>query len=287
MAIEKLHVCGERFLPSVDWLTATRGKGYDPAGDCHFTTSLNRYLASLSNPADAQRWAFMGFYGWSQAKAAWGSSHDRYIVRAHGEAANMAWFSACKYANRVSCLDLAVTFWPTNRGDDLAAIVAEKVLECRDAGEVRKEKKVALISGFGDGDTLYIGSRKSQTFARLYDKSAQSSAGEFRGAWRAELELKDDRALAVARKLVASEEPYTLIASYVYSFFLKHGVDFQWEGTHAADLPSTYTTRDPSVERLMLWLSRDVKPAVLRAVRAEGRDAVLAVLGVDKKVESQ
>jgi len=62
------------------------------------------------------------------------------------------------------------------------------------AGEFRTNAKCTLITGLdGQGDTLYVGSRMSERFARVYDKAAQQQLTDVRWV-RVELELKSGAA---------------------------------------------------------------------------------------------
>lgn len=275
-----LKVDSLRFFASVDWITATREMGKSHSGDQLFTGSLFNYLRSLPIVDGAEKWSFMGYYGWTQGTACWGNNGTRALIRAWGQASAMGWRTAAKYSSNVSRLDLAFTFWPTNRGSDLAQLAAEAVLDEREAGRIHAKKKLALINGFGHGDTLYIGSRKSQVFARLYDKGKQSGNAAMQGAWRAELELKDEKANATAHALLYAPNEFVAVKAMVCTFFDMHGIRLAPVGEEQLELPRVYQERDRRIESLLSWLGRDVRPAVVRAVKAVGEDEVVAILGL-------
>ena len=62
----------------------------------------------------------------------------------------------------------------------------------------------------GTGHTIYFGQRTSESFMRIYDKSAERAekhAGVYTSWVRAELELKGKRAAAAAREIVRHRRP--------------------------------------------------------------------------------
>lgn len=68
-------------------------------------------------------------------------------------------------------------------------------------------KKWQILDGGGEttGKTLYIGSRKSEAFARIYDKAAEAKVS---GDWiRFEMEYKDSKAEQVASLLIQQAQP--------------------------------------------------------------------------------
>jgi len=278
--VDMLNVDVEWWSANVDWVTATRDAKLDAAGAAKFTDGVFAYLRSFYGNKEARPWAFMDFSGYQLGSACWGNSRERSIVRCYGDAANMAWRQCAAHGSRISRLDIAVTFFPENRGDDLAELCADVVFQNRQNGFIRSDKKISLINGFGSGDTLYLGSRKSQVFARLYDKAAQSCGREKRGTWRAELELKDEKALATARKLLHASSAEAMIAGMVGAHFGQHGVNLRFGSEYATELPHIYKEKDERIEKMMSWLEECVRPTCAKAVVALGADAVIAVLGL-------
>lgn len=275
----------DRWYSTVDWITATCENDRPASQQAKFGMAGYGYLKAYHANQEAKPWSFMGFHGWKAGQLCWGGSMERAIIRAYGEASNMSWRMAGANATNVSRLDLAVTFHPRDRGNDLARLIAEVILSNRDKGSVRKDKKLALIEGFGAGDTLYIGSRKSQTFCRVYDKAAQSQSPENKGLWRVELELKDDRAKAVMGALQKSSNAEGLIASLTTSFMYDHGIRLEIGAGNYTPLPPTYKARDPRIEATLRWLGASVRPAIIKAIAAVGESEVMAVLGLTGKEE--
>jgi DNA relaxase NicK len=100
--------------------------------------------------------------------------------------------------------------------DRTASVPVEQIRRAVDAGQVvtRSQKfqvlqGSSLRDGTSRGETLYFGSRESQTMLRVYDKrleleqKSREEAKDFGVRW--ELELKQDRAQACAKALVNLE----------------------------------------------------------------------------------
>jgi phage replication initiation protein len=84
----------------------------------------------------------------------------------------------------------------------------DKVRACVESGAVvtrwRKVDRVHCLVG-GKGETLYFGSRASESFLRIYNKQAETMerGGEDPGHWvRVELELKGNKAHEVVRRYI-------------------------------------------------------------------------------------
>lgn len=85
-----------------------------------------------------------------------------------------------------------------------------------DERTVKASSKHLAISSSGGGKTLYVGSRQSERYLRIYNKSAERLAAgadnAFSDDWkRIELEVKGKKAQALAHTLVAAEKPQAAI----------------------------------------------------------------------------
>lgn len=157
------------------------------------------------------------------------------------------------------------------------------------------------------GDTLNIGSRKSQTFVRVYDKALeqQHRGKEVEGPWvRWEIELKDDRANVCGQALASlDEDEFRRLMVGV----LRAAVDFRhttWEadalerfrakplrwwvrlteGFQKARLVVTKATR--KIEDVKAWVSQSLAPmlAVVACAPAAGEEWLRKVIasGADR-----
>jgi DNA relaxase NicK len=120
--------------------------------------------------------------------------------------------------------------------------------------------KRTLIQNSDGGSTLYIGSRQSDLFARLYDKGVEQAACVPGQWWRLELEIKHERALTVARTLHFAVAHTQQLTSIVAGYFLdRTGMRIpSYDVSAVCNGEPRVTTADQKV----LWLSRGVRPTV-------------------------
>jgi len=78
-----------------------------------------------------------------------------------------------------------------------------------------KSKKYSIIDG-SDGKTLYVGSRQSEAFLRVYDKAMESGV---EGDWkRIEIEYKGDKAIEACQSILAAKSVNEFITGCIRSF---------------------------------------------------------------------
>jgi hypothetical protein len=119
-----------------------------------------------------------------------------------------------------------------------------------------------IISGRG-GRTVYIGSRTSERFMRVYDKQAE--AGLAQPCTRFELELKGDTAKRCARQLLASNSKAEVICAWLADYA---AFDFPaWYEAigEAMHLPIEHGKRADTDTRK--WLMSAVVPSIVRLIR--------------------
>jgi DNA relaxase NicK len=122
--------------------------------------------------------------------------------------------------------------------------------------------KRTLIQNSDGGSTLYIGSRQSDLFARLYDKGVEQAACVPGQWWRLELEIKHERALTVARVLQQSVAQTQQLTSMVARYFAdRAGMRIPSYDGAAVCNGGPHVT---SSAKQLQWLSRGVRPTVKR-----------------------
>ena len=141
------------------------------------------------------------------------------------------------------------------------------------SGNVRcksKRRKFFEDLGDGEGETLMLGSRRSDRFLRVYDR---------RGFTRVELELKKEQARGFRSVLLAPLDEFTGLALGVLRDFVDF-VDVSQDGNVSrAPLLASWEALVGHVERVKLVVSGRVAPTVERVVQwMEGQvSAMLAV----------
>lgn len=141
-------------------------------------------------------------------------------------------------------------------------------------GEIQSSaKKITVIEsreeGSSLGKTVYLGSRKSERFLRVYDKGLETGKG---GSWtRIEIELKQGVATAVARAMV--REGIRSVGCAVVSRFANAPAWKQWQDALStqSDVDITIGRKETNHEK---WLREVVFPNFERAVENGNPEAL-------------
>ena len=209
----------------------------------------------LQGPFVGKPWSALGFVGTQVEGARWGIRDNASIVILSGVMAHRFWRPLSKGVSQCSRVDLACTARLAKRDVGLAA-------KGYDDAQRQRHRKSALIQNSDGGSTVYVGSRKSRYFGRLYDKGSRE--GEESGwLWRYEVEVKKPASMRVLKRLRESPKVRDFIVSFVWDWFNSRGVTpvFKTTGTYSAiEIEATATSN----ERSLKWLSTQVKPTIDR-----------------------
>jgi DNA relaxase NicK len=182
---------------------------------------------------------------------------------------------ALKAGAKVTRLDLALDL--VGRDIDITSI-AKDINDGKCTGTARTWEHIVSAN---KGETLYIGSRQSERFARLYNKAAQTHLDDV--AWfRLEVELKGDTAKTYAR--VINTQTLLSLGDYVWST-LKSMCECD-NPSLSAFSEHTDTVGLPKIERVTdteRWIIEQVCPAIERFFRehpgSPAYDKLIAALG--------
>ena len=172
--------------------------------------------------------------------------------------------SAKELGGRVTRLDLA-------KDARLEVVNMEKIWNSLEAGAYKgTARKIAQMRGLNAGHTIYIGSRTSERFIRLYDKAAEQAITG--GDWkRLEIELKGQAARAVASRIVSGTSLSTcfdMVAQDMIEFIDER----EWEKFFPdGDVPFDLPKREKVTDRER-WILEQVIPAIRNHVM-EVRDS--------------
>jgi len=259
----------------VDWLTCHVPHG---AKARHLADWGQVLLSSEKRKGnDFKKWKWNGYEGYTAGHVALGGREDGVICRMSGEASREHWRHVWDIAQRCSRLDVQVTVSGLPKGHDLAANTHALVKDFRPKRGRPPEWELRLTKSHGS--TLYLGSRQSQTFTRLYDKSAEEEREHLGGRWRYELELKEETAQQAASHLSSLGNGSARVLSTVHDAFTSRGVQPVFV---RSDQPMMeLTQRDQSDDdRRLAWLSGQVR-AVVAGLRHRGRELdVMHALGL-------
>lgn len=145
-------------------------------------------------------------------------------------------------------------------------------------------RQYSLIQNNKGGNTLYIGSRVSSEFGRVYDKGVELNNNEYAPGklYRYEVELKRDKAKSAASSLMS----HTLrqsnivhpIAVTVYDWFCRKDIPPRFNRRDSEGLDLGMVASNRGGDKLQ-WLQKQVSPTV-RDMLASGDRRVLDALGI-------
>jgi len=266
----------DRLAASVDWLTATSVDSRRWPAQTVYARHLVSAEASLGNPR--QPWGANGYLGESAGRAAYGVRADSLLLRLSSDLANDCWEHVYALDFKATRIDLAVTVWLAAPDNSVALRGYRSGVGC---STLNGRKPIySYICDSEGGSTLYVGRRSSERFGRLYNKSAESRDEAYEKAWRYELELKGDPAVAALSALGGNTNWRTTVTATVYEFFASRGVNPGWDGGDGA-LLSDPKPQDPDDYSKFTWLDGQVKPTVRGLVERHGLRGVLDALGLD------
>jgi len=186
-----------------------------------------------------------------------------------GERFQRLWREIAPKRDKCTRVDLAVTHRLESPSKGLAAHLYTQVQE-------NPGRRSSLILNSKGGSTLYVGSRTSQFFGRVYDKGAEEEceAGIF---WRWELECKKPVAEPFVARLLDCEDVSRETMAQVWHWFESRGITPLWQVTNAynaIEIGISVTTS----EKQLTWLKEQVRPTVGRLILAgfegEAREAL-------------
>jgi hypothetical protein len=260
---------------TIDWLTATACTDVGRA-------EYQRIASVLALAEDAagnkpQQWLWQGYAGWHAGGLTYGERPDGAILRLSGSLAAANWRDAVLWAHNISRLDLAVTVHLVPFPQHLGGAGYRGLLEDVPAGGIPPNASLHISTD--GGETLYLGKRASDKYARLYNKEAESKDPEYRSTWRYEVELKNKPAKSVANRLMSSREEGPLVATYVWRHFADRHVAPTFAPAVGDGLISVPRSRSTD-ERRIIWLETQVRGVVEELIRRGRAKQVRVALGL-------
>lgn len=161
----------------------------------------------------------------------------------------------------VTRIDLQVTFRTRKDRPTLAVETADNMIEKRKEMVGKNWAKPSMYLGFGEGDTLYLGSRESGKFARIYNKWLQSKDKLYKHCWRAEIEYKKDDAPIIWCH--GSKEDFNPIwvQSVLTTYFIGQGAELPIRQLAEVYIPGA-GRNETDMERKLAWIKQSVYPTM-------------------------
>lgn len=269
----------------VDYLTVS-AHGQDAARNM-LDLALGLSKESEANGNHPHVWRLMGYEGKHTGPIEYGQRDDAStILRLSGQKANDVLDVALSLADRVTRIDLAVT-WRCEPPDPLLGRNAYALAEMFHQSHPRS----ALPWFTGDaagGYTCYVGARGGDNFFRVYNKGAEciasgddEGAERYRGCWRYELEAGGGLSARLAEMVQLEEDRPQLVQNYVYAYADAHGIPPAFPRTGAQRLIGGFHRRSDD-DSALKHIRKSVRPTAER-LRAHGRDDDLRdALGFDQ-----
>lgn len=268
----------------IDWLTVT-AKETDTRFRL-FNEALYLKNELKEEGDEVLPWKFKGYAGYKVGSLRWGTREDSDIAILSGLDAYSNWGRFGRAATNCTRIDLAVTTTLVEPWKNLA----EAYYSWHEGGNGQPDVPnlgFTLIKNTDGGETIYVGSRKSQQFGRIYDKGAEQKNSALTGfQWRYEVEYKKPMAGPVLTALLQCEEGQDLpekMRSTVHNWFARR------------DCPPVFSDAGPMIEieteaRVtsdevkLWWLSSQVCPSVKFLIERGRLEDVVKALGLWERV---
>lgn len=263
----------------VDWLTATAHRL--PANE-PFRVLGDKLIAEQHGIGhEVKTWKAGGYHGLQSEGIIRGVRHDTHIIKLSSDMAHDHWREVAALASNVSRLDVEITF---KFDEPVPDFISNNQRLALSHGNGRgRRRAVTLIQSSTDGDSLYLGKRSSEVYARAYDKGRELKIAEAGLIFRQELEYKSDRALSVARQLDAAPCAITEATALVCSYMRSSGVQTMWNGGKRAMAARENLRVKP---RQLRWLESSCRPSVIRLCDAGRVEDVIDALGLRPYVQA-
>lgn len=263
---------------AVDWVSATT-----PA-----ESSIGLYRRALAMASEVQAEFYpvqalrparrLGYEGVVSGGIFVGQRHDGFFVSCSSRPADkvVRWLDARVW--RLSRLDIAFDLVLGFDADPLIRELFEEAVTFRDRITYGFRKRVRLVDGAGDGDTLYIGSRSSGVFMRVYNKEKESGEPRYKGVVRFEVQFNGPVAADMGKKLAQGAYNVSVMAATTLEAFRRAGVDIR-----AGDGTGEYVrwhVQTPKVDddAQVKWLKKQVGPVARRLENFYGEGFIADIL---------
>lgn len=204
----------------IDWITVTALGGRKSKN--LFASGEWLCRESVRKGNDLKPWTMSGFIGQKSGSTQYGTRGDEVIVRLSSDMAHDYWKEVYDDADNCTRLDLQATY---RLNCEVAPIIDRHFAQAKRVQEGRKRAPtVSMLSTNNGPSTLYLNRRASETFARIYDKGAESKLDHLRRCIRYEVELKGNEAARWSAYLRPHVDSDNAAALHAIQFFEKRGI---------------------------------------------------------------
>lgn len=268
-----------RVEAGIDYLTCTAERLRD--GDALLSLGRDIIKQEVGSGGSERPFYYRGFSGYTAGSVSVGSSRDRSLVRISGSAARECAAELIECSHNVSRLDAQVTIESDGLGIDHVRGLYDSGAGIR-AGRGRPIERTLIVNSSG-GSSFYLGRRISESYGRIYNKSAEDKRKDNPPHWRYEVEFKGRTAKKEAWSYASASEKDSWCVGTVYDWFERRHCTPPISKVDRLDMCSDSrgsTTQSKRIE----WLRRCVRPILARLALEYGWPDVLSLLGVPMRV---
>lgn len=271
-----------RLEAGIDWLSATLPAGHSKSGET-FDAAM-KFIERLEEQGNISKPAVLqGYKGIICGKVFLGDNDQGLFLRSTSAISTSFWEHIYHTDMHVSRLDLQVTVWIEGAAYHIGRDARQDAAYWRSTHPRDGKRKIVAWDDEDDGYTLYIGSKSSAHFCRLYDKGAESGEEYYQGSWRYEMELHNDASTATARYLAGNTVSLeSVICSTVSQYYADRGIAVPWTTEQAYNALQPAARIETDDARALKWLAAQVAPTVKRLVKRGYLASVTEALGLDQ-----
>jgi hypothetical protein len=266
---------------AVDWLTVTCPRGQ--AADTLIARASDLLHQAESAGNRVLPLHFSGYRGWRSVGIAYGRRKDGAIASLSSRAAAMNWKEFYNESTNVTRCDLQITCADSTHNAFRAEIAYHLMQENRK----RRGRPISasLRLNSGGGQSLYLGSPKSDIIGRLYDKGVEAKFAPAGACHRFEAQYRREPAKRTIRALYQVENIHDYIATLVVAYFSDRGLavpKIQGDSAAFEFLTQSYYRASSETDdaRSLRWLGTFVASTVRRLIESGKRAEVMHALGL-------
>jgi DNA relaxase NicK len=266
---------------AVDYVTSTVAK--ENSESKQFADLGRSLLLKMASDGHTEKSKYLfGYQGWESGNVFAGRRDDGEMVRVSSAAAHPYCVRLTEDVPtaRITRLDLQITArgevdQPT-RAEDIYHDLRAK----HRAKHGKKPFRAKLDVDEKNGSTLWLGSRTSPRFYRIYDKTREQRGRIEKNLWRYEIEFKGKQAQAIFNTLRLSNCAQKVCIEIVVAGFQSRSVNMDWvDKCDVRKLPSTYSKT--TTERKLNWIENNVSRTSKELIQAGYKDMLAHWLGFD------
>jgi DNA relaxase NicK len=267
----------------IDYITATMP--HEKPDVLNWYNNCVKYIETIARDGnELQQARRMGYEGVLCGGSFAGVRDDGYIVTITGERAQAGFNAVYRDLPHVSRLDVQCTLKTSDGGPSTAINARNAVAAANTKLSAAAQRNATLIEDLKGGATCYVCSKKSEQFARIYNKDAESGEERYKNCWRYEVQLKNNLATQAATLFRLSEyaQP-NQAAIFVRQWLRKRGIAVPWQAEAELHALPSETNTPSDIEARLRWLREQVRPALRRLIKLGLRDSILEALDLSEK----